>query len=137
MHFDDDPNAIHAQALANVKNDGGQAGRSFTFQGKPLEPFSFTRRLAYNRMTLDRITQLEADTILVYLCTKSAKEADAARGEDGEANFRLKASEWVEGLPDQQNVTTAILDAAKAIRDDLDKAQSLEPDPKGQAPGNA
>jgi len=102
MSDDLDPEQIHAQALATA------ADRQHYFQGSKLEPFSFGRQSAAQRLSMSDESQLEAATLLIYLCTlgegpfNESRETgidriDRARGEKELRIFRQEMAKWADG----------------------------------------
>ncbi len=76
---------------------------SFYWQGKKLEPFSFGRQAAAQRIGAEGASTIENAVLLVYLCTLTPNEIDRVRGEDEIKAFRARMNEWA----DSQGVTLA------------------------------
>lgn len=125
---DPDPN----EPAPESKQTGGIMGRSFAINGAKLKPFSFAHRVAFYRIKQGDVSQLESDALFLFVLTKDAAELDLVRGEARESAFRLEACAWAEKQP-----MAKIMETAKEINDDLDKAMSVEPAVKGDGSGNA
>lgn len=133
-----DPSEAAEAALATAKGDNGQVGTARQFQGKPLNPFSLHHYEAYGRLTFDGISVRESAALCVFLCHKTGREASALRTEKQLADFRFDAGEWAMtiGAPNPV-VVKELCELKDAILSDIEQAESIKPDTKGGAPGNA
>ena len=116
-------------------------GRVHYFQGKKLEPFSFARQSAFQRLRIGSESALESAAMLVFLCLQKPEQIDRARGEEGCAAFRLACSEWADankigvaytddkGVRHGSKAGHAVRDLADAIWTEIAEADS-EPDLK-------
>jgi hypothetical protein len=120
------------------KKAAPEMGRTFTFRGKELAPFSWNARTTLYRLMSERTPLIEEYTYIVYLLlAKTPKQMDALRGEDALATFRIEAGEWAEkerlgggkGWEELKTLADSIVDAVQ-------RAESFEPVPsKKTKPG--
>lgn len=76
--------------------DSAEFGVAHYFKGTRLEPFSFARQVAFQRMGVGSASPLESATMLVFLCLQAPARIDRARGNEGCAAFRREAAEWAD-----------------------------------------
>jgi hypothetical protein len=104
---------------------------AFYWRGQRLEPFSFLRQAAAQRIVQEGSSEIEDSVLLVYLCTLPASEIDAARGKAKIAEFRAKMAEWC----DREGVTVAdygdILKLAAEIFQEVEASRSRPEKTKG------
>lgn len=66
------------------------------FKGKKLEPFSFGRQSAFQRLRVGGESTIESAAMLVFLCLQKPERIDLARGDEGCAKFRLDLAAWAD-----------------------------------------
>ena len=86
---------METETPAVAPEASAELGVVHTFKGKPLQPFSFARQSAFQRLDIGSASPLESAAMLVFLCLQTPARIDRARG-DGCAAFRLEASEWAD-----------------------------------------
>ena len=96
--------AVHIEASADL-------GVVHYFKGKKLEPFSFARQSAFQRLRIGSESALESAAMLVFLCLQKPERIDRARGDEGCARFRLDLSEWA----DEQKIGISYTDDAGVL----------------------
>lgn len=64
--------------------------------GIELQPFSWGRRAALQRLLRDEMSFAETALLVVYLCTKTPGQIDAIRGDDAKRAFRLEMEQWAD-----------------------------------------
>jgi hypothetical protein len=99
---------METETPAVAPEASAELGVVHTFNGKTLEPFSFARQSAFQRLRIGSDSPLESATMLVFLCLQTPARIDRARGEEGCAAFRLACSEWA----DANKIGVAYTDAA-------------------------
>jgi hypothetical protein len=119
-------------------------GKVFTWDGVPMEPFSFNRQAALQRLGVIRVdghqSNYEAAVALLILCQTPDAKVVAIRGDTIPA-FLLKCGEWAEkngiGAARGQNAKTKeLLALFDSIMEDLDQASEVGPNIT-DAPGKA
>ena len=96
--------AVNIEASADL-------GVAHYFKGKKLEPFSFARQSAFQRLRIGSESALESAAMLVFLCLQKPERIDRARGDEGCASFRLSLSEWA----DEQKIGISYTDDAGVL----------------------
>ena len=81
--------AVNIEASADL-------GVAHYFKGKKLEPFSFARQSAFQRLRVGGESTIESAGMLVFLCLQKPERIDRARGDDGCASFRMACHEWAD-----------------------------------------
>lgn len=79
-----DPEVLQSRAYATK-----------SFLGHKLEPFSFARQTAAQRLSMSSDSILEASALLVFLCLQPWESIDSAR-DVGMQPFRRKFCEWAD-----------------------------------------
>jgi hypothetical protein len=119
-------------------------GKVFTWDGAALEPFSFNRQAALQRLGVIRAdghqSNYEAAVALLILCQTPDAKVVTIRGDSIPA-FLLKCGEWAVnngiGAARVQNAKTKeLLALFDSIMEDLDQASEIGPDITN-APGKA
>lgn len=102
------------------------------FKGIELKPFSFSRQAACERLATSMgAAGLEADTLLVFICTKDRAEIERTRTPAGREAFLLEMEQWADdqqiGLMTQEGKD--LQKVANAIWSELEasKAEPVEP----------
>jgi hypothetical protein len=88
-----------------------ELGVAHYFKGKRLEPFSFARQSAFQRLRVGSESTIESAAMLVFLCLQKPERIDRARGEEGCARFRLDLSAWA----DEQKIGISYTDEAGVL----------------------
>lgn len=110
-------------------------GKVFDWQGEILQPFSFNRQAALQRLGVIRSdghqSSYEAAAALVLLCQTPDKEVVSIRG-DAIPGFLLKCGEWaakngIGAARGQQSKTKELLAVFDSIMEDLNEASGVEP----------
>jgi hypothetical protein len=81
------------------------------FKGKKLEPFSFARQSAFQRLRVGGESTIESAGMLVFLCLQKPERIDRARGDEGCAQFRLNLAAWA----DEQKIGINYTDDSGAL----------------------
>jgi hypothetical protein len=63
----------------------------------PLEPFSFARQAAAQRLQMGE-SVFESAALLVFLCLSTRDEIDRARGSEAESRFRERMEIWADKI---------------------------------------
>lgn len=87
---------METETPAVAPESSAELGVVHTFKGKPMQPFSFARQSAFQRLRIGNESALESAAMLVFLCLQKPERIDRARGEEGCAQFRLDLSEWAD-----------------------------------------
>lgn len=64
--------------------------------GIKLQPFSWGRRAALQRLLFDEMSKLELELAIVFICTKDRESIDRVRGEKEKAKFRAEMEKWAD-----------------------------------------
>lgn len=120
--------------------DTGELGRSFTFRGITLKPYSFHHVMAYWRITAtDGVAlKFENAVILLFVLTLDAKDVNAIRSAEEQNALRFAAIEWAGKLGMGRGTFNAdAIAKAREIEEDLDKANAVGPKGDGTPRPNA
>jgi hypothetical protein len=107
---------METETPAVTPEPSAELGVAHYFKGKRLEPFSFARQSAFQRLRVGSESTIESAAMLVFLCLQKPERIDRARGEEGCARFRLDLSAWA----DEQKIgisytdETGVLHGSKA-----------------------
>jgi hypothetical protein len=107
---------METETPAVAPEASAELGVAHYFKGKLLEPFSFARQSAFQRLRVGSESTIESAAMLVFLCLQKPERIDRARGEEGCARFRLDLSAWA----DEQKIgisytdETGVLHGSKA-----------------------
>lgn len=123
-------------------DDLPEFGVKHYFRTLPLEPFSFARQMAFQRLGMAGVSTVESATMLVFMCLQTPERIDQARGPAECAAFRLEAAQWA----DTQKIGVCYVDdkgekkgskaghevraIANAIWDEISKAEGEPELPK-------
>lgn len=127
----------------NIPAPEPEMSRVYSWDGKEIQPFSYGRQTAFQRCGVVGGSGMEAAVVLVKLCTMSAKDVSAIRG-DAVEPFLRACEEWAElngiGLGTGRKAKTeAIVKIYNDILNDLYEAEKIAPESPdtAPAPGNA
>jgi hypothetical protein len=102
------------------------------FRGVKLEPFSWGRCNALQRIMRDELSPLEINAAIIYLCTLPAGEVGSIRGEVERRAFLDRVEKWAEeqGVRPGGATEAALTETAERIWSEYTTAQT-EPDVEG------
>jgi hypothetical protein len=102
---------METETPAVAPEASSELGVAHYFKGKRLEPFSFARQSAFQRLRVGSESTIESAAMLVFLCLQKPERIDRARGEEGCARFRLDLSAWA----DEQKIGISYTDEAGVL----------------------
>ena len=102
---------METETPAVTPEPSAELGVAHYFKGKRLEPFSFARQSAFQRLRVGSESTIESAAMLVFLCLQKPERIDRARGEEGCARFRLDLSAWA----DEQKIGISYTDEAGVL----------------------